>query len=205
MILFGGTFDPIHKGHTAVATFSLKYIGAEKIIFIPAKRSVLKALSPHAADADRLKMIFMAVAGNQNFEVSDYELTKPGASYTIETVKYFQEKFGNDTMLYWLVGADSVNDLPYWYKIIELLDTCELAIMYRDVFAAPDFSKFENTWGIERIQKLQRNIIPTPLVPISSTKIREAIAAGDDVSDMLAPKVADYIRQNCLYQPSRKV
>lgn len=198
--LFGGTFDPIHLGHTTVAADALEHIGAEKIIFIPAKRSPLKGFLPRANDNHRLKMISLAIAGQKNFQVSDYELKKPAPSYTLETIRKFQSDCGSETSIHWLIGADSVDDLPYWYKITELIDACNLTTMYRAGCDPPDFTKFEGVWGRDRIEKLQRNIIRTPLVDVSSTEIRDLIAKNGDFSGMVHPTVADYIRKNGLYQ-----
>ncbi len=203
IVLFGGTFDPIHLGHTTVAGEAVKQIDAEKIIFIPAKHSPLKGLFPVASDADRFAMLALAIAGNKKFELSDYELRKPEPSYTLETVRQFQTSLGSDTSIYWLIGADSIDELPLWYEITRLIDECNLSTMYRAGCKTPDFSKFKNIWGPERIEKLQRNVIQTSLVNISSTEIRNRLAAGHDVSDMLHPAVADYIRKHNLYQSKK--
>jgi nicotinate-nucleotide adenylyltransferase len=198
--LFGGTFDPIHLGHTRVAAEAAKHIGAEKIIFIPAKRSPLKGFTPWASDDDRFAMIALAIAGDRSFELSDYELKRPQPSYTLQTVRQFQTDYGGQAEIYWLVGADSVEDLPHWYGICELIDECNLTTMYRAGFEPPDFSKFKALWGPQRVEKLQRNVIETPLIDISSTEIRNRLAAGGDVTNMLHPAVADYIHEHGLYK-----
>ena len=198
--LFGGTFDPIHLGHTAVAADAAKMIGSEKTIFVPAKRSPLKGFFPKAGDSDRLKMISLAVAHNKNFQVSDYELKWPQPSYTLETVRKFQDDYGDDTLIYWLIGADSIDELQLWYGITGLIDECNLSTMFRAGCKPPNFAKFEDIWGSDRVEKLQRNVIPTSLVDVSSTEIRSRLAAGRDVTDMLDPAVADYIHQHGLYQ-----
>jgi len=198
--LFGGTFDPIHLGHTAVAADAAEHIGAEKIIFVPAKRSPLKGFFPRASDKDRFAMIALAIADNKNFEVSDYELKKPEPSYTLDTVRQFQADCGSGTLIYWLVGADSIDELPLWYGIVELIDACIVSAMYRAGCEAPDFARFEAIWGPERVKKLQRNVIRTPLIAMSSTEIRDRLAADRDVTSMLHPAVADYIRKHNLYQ-----
>ena len=202
--LFGGTFDPIHLGHTVVAAAAAEHIGAEKVIFVPAKRSPLKGSLPKASDDDRLKMIALAIAGNKNFQVSDYELRRPEPSYTLQTVRQFQADYGSEALIYWLVGTDGVDDLLYWYGIVELIDECNLSTMYRAGCKPPDFTKFKDIWGEKRIEKLQRNIIQTPLVDISSTEIRNGLTAGRDVTGMVHPAVADYIRKHGLYQSKRK-
>jgi nicotinate-nucleotide adenylyltransferase len=204
IVLFGGTFDPIHPGHTAVAAATAEYIRAEGIIFVPAKCSPLKDSLPEASDDDRLQMIALAIAGNRDFQLSDYELKKSEPSYTLETVRRFQADYGSDTLIYWLIGADNIDDLPHWYKIIELIDQCNLSVMYRAGCETPDFAKFTDIWGPQRVAKLQKNIIETPLIDISSTEIRNRLATGRDVSDMLHPAVADYIKSHNLYQSKVK-
>ncbi len=204
IFLFGGTFDPIHLGHTTVAADAAKHIGAEKLVFIPAKRSPLKGFLPRASDDDRLEMITLATAGEKSFQVSDFELQKPAPSYTLETVRKFQEEYEDEASFYWLVGADGVDDLAYWHMIIELIDVCNLTTMYRAGCEPPNFAKFEAIWGRRRVDKLQRNIVQTPLVDISSTVIRARLAEGRDVSKMLHPAVSGYIRQHGLYQSQEK-
>jgi nicotinate-nucleotide adenylyltransferase len=200
IILFGGTFDPIHIGHTSVAAFAADKIKAEKIIFIPAKRSPLKNLLPKAADDDRLAMIALAIGGNKKFELSSFELQKSTPSYTIDTVRYFKKTYGQGVEICWLVGADSLDDLPYWYKITELIDECSLYVMCRAGYKEPDFTKFIEQWGSQRIEKLRRDTIQTPLIDISSTEIRKRLAEGKDVLKMLHPAVADYIAEHGLYK-----
>lgn len=198
--LFGGTFDPIHIGHTMVAASAAKIIGAEKVIFVPAKRSPLKEVRPVAPDEDRLEMIRLAIADNPKFEVSNYEIQKDVPSFTIETVRFFKAALGGGVEIYWLMGADNVDELAGWYKIAELIDECNPAIMCRAGFARPDFSRFTKSLGERRVAKLQKNIIATPLIDISSTEIRKKVAAGEDVSNMVTPAVLDYIRGHNLYR-----
>ena len=198
--LFGGTFDPIHKGHIEVARSSIDIIGTDKLIFVPAKQSALKRELPIASDAGRLKMIRLAVEGIERFEVSDWELQRSSPSYTIDTVRHFQQVLGPYTEIYWLLGADSVGELPRWYKIRELIDECVLTCMYRAGYEPPDFSHFVDSLGPERVKKLRDNIIETPLIDISSTQIRTRLAKGQDADDMLNPKVAEYIREKKLYR-----
>jgi len=198
--LFGGTFDPIHLGHTAIAAVAAEHIGAEKIIFIPTKRSPLKDSFPKASGDDRIKMITVAIADNDKFELSDCELKKPEPSYTLETVRQFQTDYGSDTLIFWLVGADSIDELPRWYGIVELMNECNLCVMFRAGCKPPDFAQFTAIWGSQQIEKLQQNVIKTPLIDISSTEIRNRLAANRDVADMLHPSVAAYIRKHRLYQ-----
>ena len=200
IILFGGTFDPVHLGHTAVVSDAAEQIGADKVVFVPAKRSPLKGFLPKGGDEHRLAMITLAIAENGKCEVSDCELKKPAPSYTLETVRQFQIDCGGDASIYWLIGADGAKDLQHWYAIEELIDACNLCTMCRAGCEAPDYSVFESLWGGERVRKLQRNVIRTPLVDVSSTEIRRRLAAGEDVAGMLHPAVAEYIARHSLYR-----
>ena len=202
--MFGGTFDPVHLGHTAVADVAAERIGAEKIVFIPAKRSPLKDFLPEAGEQDRYAMLALAIADDKKFWLSDYELKSSGPGYTLETVRHFQAEYGSDTEIYWLIGADTVDELQRWYRITELIDECNLCVMFRAGCERPDFAEFEAVWGRQQIEKLQQNIIETPLIDISGTEIRSRLAAGGDAADMLHPKVADYIRKHDLYKSKVK-
>ena len=197
--MFGGTFDPIHLGHTRVAEAAAKQIGAEKVVFIPAKISPLKGFFPFASDEDRLTMIRLAMAGHGMFAVSDCELKRAAPSYTLDTARQFQRDYGPQTVIHWLLGADSVEDLVHWYKVRELIDACNLTTMQRPGYT-PDFDRFEPWWGRERVAKLKRNVIQTPLIDLSSTEVRRRLAAGEDVSGMLHPDVIRYIREHNLYR-----
>jgi nicotinate-nucleotide adenylyltransferase len=199
IILFGGTFDPVHLGHTTVAKAALDYIRAERLIFIPTKCSPLKSALPRASDIDRLNMLNLAVEGQDKFEVSDYEIKRPAPSYTIDTVRHFQSIYGTEYILRWLVGADSIDDLVYWHRITDLIDECNVATMYRAEYDEPDFAKYKNIWGIERVKKLQENIVPTPLINISSTEVRRRISSGQEVAQILDSNVLSYIKENGLY------
>lgn len=201
IILFGGTFDPVHLGHCAVALTAMESIGAEKIIFVPAKLSPLKKFFPIASGKDRMQMITLAIAEKKNFDISDYELKKSHPSYTLETVRHFQAEYGPYTALYWLIGADSINELQYWHKITELIDECNLCAMYRGGFEPPDFTPFQRLWQRQRVKKLQQNIIQTPLIDISSTQIRNKLKTPADIAEMLHPSVANYIQKHNLYKP----
>ena len=198
--LFGGTFDPVHLGHTVVAAAAAEQLNTEKIIFIPAKRSPLKSFPPRASDKDRLKMISLAIEDENIFEVSDCELKREAPSYTLDTVRRFQAEYGSSTSIFWLVGADSIDELARWYNISELIDECNIAAMYRAGCERPDFAKYEPLWGRRRIEKLRQNIIHTPLVDISSTDVRNRLASGQDVTQMLYTKVLSYIRKHNLYK-----
>ena len=200
VLLFGGSFDPIHNGHIAVARYAIEHIGADELVFIPAHRSPHKQLLPGAIASERLHMIELAIAGEQRMRVSDCEVKREPPSYTIDTVRYFRGQYGDDTEFYWLVGADMLNDLPRWYRIRELLDECTICLMLRPEFETPKLDRFMDIFGHEQVGKLEQNIILNPLVDISSTEIRRRVAAGEDISHMVHPVVAIYIKEHSLYR-----
>ena len=199
IVLFGGTFDPVHLGHVATVSEAADHIGADEILFVPARCSPLKMFMPTADDADRLAMISLAIAVREKFCVSDYELKKSSTCYTLETVRHFRELYGVEAAIYWLAGADIIDELSHWYEAGQLIDECNLSVMFRGGCERPDFSRFEGLWGRERVEKLGRNVIETSLINISSTRIRKKLAAGEDVSGMLAPEVRRYIYEHGLY------
>ena len=199
VIFFGGTFDPIHYGHVRVGEYACEQIGAKEIVFVPAKRSPHKEFLPAADGVARFEMISLAISGKNKFRVSDCELNRAEPSYTLDTVRHFRVEYGQETEICWLVGADAVKDLVKWHGIRELIDECNLCVMFRAGFERPDFGGLEGVLGPQRVQKLKRNVIETPLIDINSTEIRKKLACGGDVSDMLEPKVLAYIQKNRLY------
>ena len=200
ILLFGGSFDPIHNGHTVVARHAIGHIGADELVFIPAHRSPHKRLLPGAGSSERLRMTELAIAGEKMMCVSDCEINRDPPSYTIDTVRLFRGLYGRDAELYWLVGGDVLDDLPRWYQIHELLDECAICLMLRPGFDAPKLDKFKDIFGHEQIRKLERNIILNPLIDISSTEIRRRVAAGEDISKMVHPAVEAYIKEHGLYR-----
>jgi nicotinate-nucleotide adenylyltransferase len=199
IILFGGSFDPVHRGHIQMAQFAMSYLHVGRLIMIPAARSPHKMNPPVAEGQDRMEMIRLAIRGVAGLEVSDIELKRPQPSYTYDTVIAFREQFDFPAPLYWLVGADAIVDLPYWYRIGELLDRCQLCIMYRAGYERPSLKALLAHFRPDQIDALERHVIPTPLVDISSTEVRRRVASGQVGEDILCPDVLEYIVKNKLY------
>jgi nicotinate-nucleotide adenylyltransferase len=191
IILFGGTFDPIHNGHLAVAKSASQQIGASKVIFIPARRSPHKHLKPFATDDDRLTMLRLAIGSDNLFDASAIELNRGEPSYTIDTIRLLKQKMGEDCVFYWLLGADMLKDLMKWHKIGELMNECNICVMNRGGFDRPNFN------GLP--EKLRQNQIQTPLIDISSTEIRKRVADEQNISELVPPEVLAYIQKRKLY------
>jgi nicotinate-nucleotide adenylyltransferase len=198
IILFGGSFDPIHTGHVQVARHALQSLRAGRLFFVPARRSPHKTDSP-AVGHHRLAMIRKAIEGVDRFSVSDCELIRPEPSYTLDTINFFREQFGNEVALYWLVGADQLSDFDRWHRVEELLRVCHVSVMFRAGYPPPDFSRLEGVFSEETIERLRRDIIQTPLIDLNSTAIRRQLAAGTLPPGALPSGVLQYIRQHHLY------
>lgn len=199
IILFGGTFDPVHCGHVEVAEYAAEHIGVDEVVFVVAKRSPHKNVFASASGRQRVAMVELAIAGYEKFRVSDCELGRSDPSYTYDTVKIFRDEYGDGCEFYWLLGADMVKALLRWHKVRELIDACNVCVMYRGGFECPDFSGFGEL-GVGRVEKLKINVISTPVIDVSSTEIRSKLLAGGDVSGFLCPSVLDYIKKNGLYR-----
>jgi len=198
--LFGGTFDPVHIGHTAVAEHAAAHLQAEEVFFIPARRSPHKFDAPLVPVEHRLNMLSLALADHPSFSVSTCEVERSEPSYTFDTVMEFREKLPGAS-LFWLVGADTVESLPRWYRIGELLDACNVCVMVRGGVESPQLDTLVPSLGPTAVSRLKQSVIPTPLIPISSSEVRARLAAGQDVSDMLHPAVLTYINDHSLYRP----
>ena len=199
ILLFGGTFDPVHYGHIKVAQSALDQIGASGLVFIPAKRSPLKQFAPVAGNEARLAMLEFAISENDKFSISDCELKRAEPSYTLDTVKFFREKYGEDTELYWLIGADMAADLVNWYRIDSLLHECNLCVMTRPGYENYDLSSLECILDSVSFRRFGGHMISVPAVDVSSSQIRLNLAQNRDISEMVPRKVLDYIRKNRLY------
>ena len=199
IVVFGGTFDPVHIGHIEVAQVAAEKIGAKKVVLVPARRSPHKQYRPIASDKDRIAMLKLSVIDKNLFQISPIELNRAEPSYTIDTIRHFKQQFGDDCELYWLIGADMLESLPKWHKIDEILNECSICVMNRGGFKKPDFNSLASGLSIENIEKLRKNIIETPMINISGTEIRRKILDDKDVSKYLHPEVLNYIKSHRLY------
>ncbi len=193
IILFGGSFDPIHIAHIKMADFAFKKLDAKQLIFIPAKQSPFKKQRPLFDDDDRIKMIEKVIENRSNFSVSDFEIHRQSPSYTIDTVKHFANIF--TSQIFVLIGADMLKDLHNWHKIDELLTICDISIMNRGGYEKLNFDNFQNIMGQKLTEKLKRNTIDTPFIEISSTEIREKLLNHQSTDGLLDKKVQNYIAQ----------
>ena len=170
IVLFGGTFDPVHIGHIEVAQVAADKINASKVILIPARRSPHKNKQPIASDIDRIEMLQLAVEHKKTFQISNVELNRAEPSYTIDTIRQLHQKFGDECVFYWLIGADMLKDLPLWHKINDLLDECNICVMNRGGYEKSDFESLRGKLSKEKIEKLRQNMIETPFSKSAALK-----------------------------------
>ncbi len=200
IILFGGSFDPVHNGHVRVSHSAKQQLQAEDVFLIPARRSPHKNQVPFASGTDRLEMLKLAVSELEDFKVSDCELFREEPSFTIDTINYFLSKFGKNSQLYWLIGADQVDDLDKWYRIEELIDKSHICIMKRGGVGDIDFGKLEMSLGKVRSDKLRSDMLDTPEIEVSSTVIRDKIKNKESIEGLVSSEVANYIYSKGLYR-----
>ena len=129
--LFGGTFNPIHLGHLRAAIEVQEAFGLEKILLIPSARPPHKQADQVASAGDRLEMVRLAVQGEPLLEASDVELARPGPSYTIETLRYFQDRFGPESQVFFVVGQDAFSEIATWKSYQALFSIAHFVVMAR--------------------------------------------------------------------------
>ena len=197
-ILFGGSFDPIHNGHLRVGRAVFETLSGDRLIFVPAHRSPHKTHTP-VSGHHRLAMIRGAIADDEKFSVSDWELNREQPSYTLDTIYHFRKELGSDADLYWLIGADQLADFDKWHKVTELLTLCRVSVMYRAGYPMPNFDRFRGLFTPAQIAALERDVVETPLIDTSSTQIRRQLATGCLSDNVLPEPVIHYIQEHNLY------
>ena len=185
--LLGGTFDPIHIGHMVLAQECWYHFSLDKVIFVPANIPPHKKIKGDVTIAQRVEMTRLALSGDRRFEIATYEIEKRGTSYSIETIEFFREQYGRDAELFFLTGADSVEDLSTWKGIDRILELVTFVAATRPGW------KITGPWS--------EKIVPVviPLVEVSSSMVRGRMRKGEPVDYMLLPSVLRYIQENGLY------
>lgn len=195
--VLGGTFDPIHLGHLILAEQARTYLGLERVLFVPAGQPWRKAGRSIAPVADRVAMVKAALAGDPYFEVSLVESERRGPSYTAETLTVLRDLLGAGAALYFILGQDALADLPHWREPGRIVAQARLAVASRAGWRPPDAEELER--AIPGIHA-RIDLVPMPLVEISSTDIRRRVAEGISTRFLLPAAVEAYIRQRGLYR-----
>jgi nicotinate-nucleotide adenylyltransferase len=199
--LFGGTFDPIHRGHLAIAAAAADSFSLDRVLFAPAGRQPLKPEGTPTTFADRLAMAALACAADRRFVVSEVDAPRTDGSpnYTVDTVTELQGEMPA-AKLFLLVGADSFLDLPRWHEAEKLLQMVEWIVVSRPRFVLPEPLLEEFPGGAFRTVARERiHMLNSVHEDVSATELRERLHNSEDCSDLLPAAVMQYIREHGLY------
>ncbi len=191
--ILGGTFNPVHNQHVALAKSAVSELGLDKLLVMPTFISPHKNTLPAPA-YDRIEMLKIAFRGEDKIEISDYEIQKQGKSYTYLTVEHFKEKFG--AQIYFIVGGDMLTDFKTWKFPERILAACDLAVFDRDDFYTDYISEreyFRARFGKEFVKLSYTG------KSASSTKIRVYTAFGLSVDGIAPDGVGEYATKKGLY------
>ena len=197
--IFGGSFDPVHKGHVSLVSELKKALELDEIIVMPTGISPFKKDMERrpASGADRLEMCRLAFADMPFATVSDYEISRVGVSYTFDTVRHFRSLYPNDK-LFWLVGGDMLKSFDRWKNWQEILSMCTLAAVSRQKCGS-DRNELENK-AAELRKYGEVLFAETKPLEISSTEIRKKIIKNSDISCYVPQNVVKYILECGLYK-----
>lgn len=202
MLLFGGSFNPIHYGHLIVARAAAEQLRIPRVVLLPCANPPHKQAAQLAPALHRLEMCRLAVQDDPLFEVSDWEIRQSGPNYTLLTVRHFRQQ-QPDAELFWLIGLDSLHELTTWYRVGELAAECTLVTAARPGAAPPDLAALRPLVRPEDLARIERHILATPQIDIAASEIRARLAAGRSITYLVPPSVEAYIRRQELYGVGR--
>lgn len=210
--LLGGTFDPPHNGHLAIAELAMTAAALDEVLFIPAGQPRLKPESPSATPQQRLAMVRLAIDGRREFAAWDGECFRAGPTYTVDTLEQLADEMGGGVELHFIMGGDVLANFGQWRAPERVLQLCRLLVIHRpgngatdtdapaagkagkvDMLPAGFCRRFPEAAG--RVQ-----FIPAAPLQISATELRERAAAGLPLQPLLPPAVEEYISQQGLYR-----
>jgi len=188
--VFGGSFDPIHNGHLAAASAVQQAMNLDRVLFVPAGDQWQKHIS--ASAQDRLAMVALAIDQHPGFEVSDVDVRRSGATYTVDTLKELQSQ-NPDSNLFFILGTDAAAGLQSWKSPVELLNLAEFVVVTRpgSDFSEPDFA-------VGRLTRFEFDALD-----LSSTSMRSKLKSGNTATGEVPESVLDYIQEHNLYKEPR--
>ena len=181
--VFGGTFDPVHVGHLAIAQAALESAKLDRVIFVPARRSPLKGREPSASAGDRLAMVEAATKNEPRFAVSRVELDREGPSYTVDTL----ESLKDQGQLFLILGSDALADLPKWHSPDRIRALASLLVARRPGAPEPDAGSGARAFD-------------APCLDISSRELRARAARGLSLRYLVPDDVWRHIERKGLYR-----
>ena len=196
--LFGGSFDPIHNGHLHIARAFADELGLDNVIFLPAGEPYHKH-TPRTPAARRLAMVEAAIAGDSRFAASDVDMVREGATYSMDTVQIFRQHFAN-AELWWLMGMDSLLQLHTWKNWRTFTRLTHIAVAARAGQSLNHAPPELRDWLSEALQQGSLKILAAPLLDISSSAIRQRVAAGGDIGGEVPAAVGRLIEGWGLYR-----
>jgi nicotinate-nucleotide adenylyltransferase len=196
--LLGGTFDPPHYGHLIAAQESAWQLELERVLFLPARQNPLKQADPTSEVVDRCRMVELAIDGNPLFALSRADVERPGPSYTVDLLRRLRDELNEGTELYFLVGADVLQELPSWRRPQEVLQlVTALVVLSRPGSPPPDAPEVEARFGIDGGRII---VLHMPGVDISSSELRGRVQRGEPIRYLTPPAVEAYIAARGMYR-----
>ena len=194
--ILGGTFDPIHVGHLAVAEEAREALVLDRVLFVPAGQPPHKVPGSVGRVGDRVAMVQLAIADNPAFELSMIEVQRDGLSYTVDTVEALARTYP-DARLHLLLSAETFAELPTWHEPERLFEAARMAVVPREGYPAPDPAWLARAFpGREgRVEYLGG-----PRLELSSTALRARVAAGRSIRYLVPQAVEAYIADHDLYR-----
>ncbi|MBF0385262.1 MAG: nicotinate-nucleotide adenylyltransferase [Candidatus Omnitrophica bacterium] len=184
--ILGGTFNPVHVGHLVIAQRAAEVLELDKVIFVPCAYPPHKEIPDLVEGRDRLAMVKIAIEDNKLFSFSDFEVNRPGKSYSIDTVNYLKKSYPENTKFYFIIGADGIKDLHTWKNVDELKRNVTFIAV--------------NRLGYKRLtSRITVKAIDMVNLEISSSYIRSCIKEKKSVRYLVPDEVISYIRKKKLY------
>jgi nicotinate-nucleotide adenylyltransferase len=197
--VFGGTFDPVHKAHIALAEKVLEQDLADEIMFVPAAKPPHKLEKPITPAEHRMAMLKLLLEEKTEYCVSDYEIVnKRKTSYTVNTLRALQAAYP-ERRFKLIMGMDNFREFDSWHRWQEILDNYEMIIFTRPGSSKLSVGLIQEKFGAKVAANLERSIIDDVVMDISSTQIRRKVHEGEEISDLVLPQIAEYIIENGLY------
>lgn len=209
--VMGGTFDPPHLGHLQAAETARAALGLASVRFVPAGEPWLKAGRRITPAAHRLQMVALAIAGSPHFALCDWEIRRPGPSYTVDTLERLRRELPANADLYFIVGSDVLPDFHRWHRPERVLELCRLAVVGRPASsnsAGDNNNDGDDDAGISALASrfpqavADGAVVRTPgsAVACSASELRQALAEGRPVRRLIPDAVAAYIARQGLYR-----
>jgi nicotinate-nucleotide adenylyltransferase len=195
--VLGGTFDPIHNGHLAIAEEARSYLNLNEVIFLPAGQPWMKSDRSISPARHRTAMIALALQARPYFKSSTIEIEHQGPSYSVNSIAELKAQAVEPTDWYFILGWDNLSKIPQWREPAKLIEMCFLAAVPRPGYERPNMKKLEA--ALPGIAK-KVILMDKPRLEISATDIRNKAAQGLPISGLVPEAVEKYIKENGLYR-----